>query len=1112
MNRKISNITTLLSCALLITGSSSAFDGVTNTIPDGSSFVELVIGEQRPNTTITIESNSTISVSDFVTLGIDGTSTNNLLSIDNNATLQIGSLTAPSANGLVIGDSDGASLIIKNESLVEASNLTMGASEDETSSILIKGENSKLKIAGNANIGQQGDGNEVNVTSGSRLEVLGLLNVGSTNSSNNKVTIDSSSTLAVSSLNNINVADNNSISLSGTLQTAGEVTMKGIRDSDITLNNGSNVLVDEKLTGNIEGGYSIILSESASWDTSSTSDVRIGHSTTNNSLTLKGSLNLTLTNTLFVGEEANDNALFLRDNSKLSVSNNVIGRNSSSNTVTLLNNAEFRTTNNGTLVIGGLNSSANSNEVNQKDNSKLFASNMIIGRSGTGNQFNIKGGTATIDNLTLGENVDANENTATISGTNGLLIVRNQLNIGATNNINNNVTIKDHGTLEIAQEQINIKGDENHLYIEDKGILKTLGWDFNADGASNIVFKSGSTLLLSEELTGTNKVEGGINFVLDGTNALWNSTDNLYIGFNSNENSLTLTNGANASITNDLYIGQAYSSGNTLTVAGAGSLIEIGNNLHIGSETNKLTANQLSVTKGALVTISNDAYVYRDGTLKVDSQSKVNIEGNYKQDPYSTLEIGISSNQVSPNITIGGIADFSSSYNTNKNSIIEVHNEGIGESNIIQIVQAKDITLDGEIATGNSFQSNIASNSLLGFTVSITNNESASFIVLDNFIKHSIGEAGDLDGQLLDISEEIERLQSNSNSNATAMVRIIEGLNRAEINTAFDNYYGEKQSSIAAHNVLNTGIQSVADQMTIRADNTRSRMNATNLETPTGTNGPHQPKQKMQGWVNAFGTKGSLDSTDGFGDYDTDISGFMIGMDFTVAENVLIGLAGGKGSGSIDNKNGSATDTSSLYAAVYASAGTKDWFADTSFIVGINTVDSELGTTFDTSSEYDAQNYAFYMGGGKEFTGDYLIVTPQISMLINSYTQDAYTEKSSNAVGREIDAFDAIYMQSSVGCSIGMYVGLGELTIKPELRVHWLHEWNASDEKLGYNLVGGLDLFSLALQAPEEDILKIGAGASVKITEYLDLRADIDSRRSANYSDFTLLGSLRYQF
>jgi len=352
------------------------------------------------------------------------------------------------------------------------------------------------------------------------------------------------------------------------------------------------------------------------------------------------------------------------------------------------------------------------------------------------------------------------------------------------------------------------------------------------------------------------------------------------------------------------------------------------------------------------------------------------------------------------------------------------------------------------------------------------------------------------------------------------MQKALGGMSADEARQTMDDYYGQKGSSSPANNLIKMGVQSVAEQMAMRADSTRSRIGAMSASAPSapveaapeGAPGPHIAGQELQGWITAYGTWGSKDPADGFKGYDADISGFMIGADASVAEGVLVGIAGGSGNGTADQTGAASTDTKTIYAAAYASTGTKDWFADASLIYGGSSVNSTLGSAFDTKAEYDAQNVALYFGGGKEIITKYMIYTPQASLLGNYYSQDGYTEKSSNAVGREVDGFDTFYLQSSLGGSMAYYTSLGNVTIKPEVRAFWLHEWNAKEEDLGYRLNGSANNYLISLQAPEEDILKLGIGASAKLGQYLELRADLDTRFAKDYSDYTLLGSLRYQF
>jgi outer membrane autotransporter protein len=269
----------------------------------------------------------------------------------------------------------------------------------------------------------------------------------------------------------------------------------------------------------------------------------------------------------------------------------------------------------------------------------------------------------------------------------------------------------------------------------------------------------------------------------------------------------------------------------------------------------------------------------------------------------------------------------------------------------------------------------------------------------------------------------------------------------------------------------------------------------------------------MQGWITGYNSWVDNSSDNGFDGYDGNIGGFLIGIDLSVAEGILVGIAGGAGSADLDkDSNSASTDTDTTYGSVYLSAGTRNWFAEAGLIYGDSSVDLDLGSAFNTEADYDAQNTAIYVGGGKEIIGDYLIITPHASLLANYYDQDSYTEESSNAVGREVESFDELYVQSELGCSVAFYTTLGKLLLKPEFRASWLHEFNADDEDLSYTLIGGTNPYVMTLQAPEEDILRLGAGISAKIGEYLELRTDLDTRTGSNYSDLTLSGSLRYQF
>ncbi|MBN2785788.1 MAG: autotransporter domain-containing protein, partial [Pontiellaceae bacterium] len=998
---------------------------------------------------------------------------------------------------IYIGDiSDDNSLTLTNGAKATASDIIYIGNKADASgnSLNVYGSNSVLTAGNKVFVGFAGDENNLTISDGGTATAALDLKVGvSSGAEKNSIVVGTNSTLTVS--RNLIVgsagAKNTFTAEDGaTVDIAGDLTL-GESSASNTLNiltNGTQITVHGDVEIGDAGGSSNHLNiqdGSAAFDQVLT----IGTSGDSNHATIAGTNGVLTAQTLTIGDEGKNNYLKITSGGSVAIASNV------------------------TLGVTG-----DGNYIEMSDSNSTFTAtqNMVIGQAGSENQFKIYGGTMKVENnLYLGNSADSEANSILISGEQAILEVADSLYVGSSVSSNNSVTVKNGGTLFASAQENIVMGDaeNNLLTVANGGTLKTYAWDFAAltNSATNIVFDSGATLQLMGTLDGTNMVEGGLNIVLDGTNANWTATD-IYVGKKTGNNSLTLTNGASALAVSDLYIGYV-SSNNLVTVEGNGSVLTVGHDLSIGTDTNKTAYNTLEVLSGGSLIVSNDVSLFYGANLKIGSTSQATVLGDYEQDRYSTLTFGISSNQVQPNLAVGGTMALASSASVDNYPTIKVYDEGIAESNVITIVKAGNITIDGTAASTSLLEANIATNLLLGFDVTLSNGVDSTYIMLDNFIQHSIGQAGNLDGQLMDVADSITLLKAAGDSNAVAMAQTIAYLSgESQVRQVMDNYYGSKMSSAPAHNAINSGLNSVAEQLTKRADNTRARVIASRT-APSGAAGPHMPEQDLQGWITGYKSWISKSSGSGFDGYDGSINGFLIGGDVVIDSGLLVGAAAGSGSASINKDNGGDVDTRTTVGSIYASAGTDDWFADASLILAKSSADTTMGSTFNTTGSFDAKNVAVYFGGGKEIIGNYLIFTPQASLLGNYYSQDGYTESSTTAVARHIDGLDTLYVQGSIGCNVGFYSYMGDTVIKPEIRAFWLHEFNAREEDLNYSLVGASDLYNLQLQAPEEDIIKLGAGVAAKMGEYLELRADLDTRRaSGGYSDYTVLGSIRYQF
>jgi len=1041
---------------------------------------EMYIGDSTGNNSLTLTNGAQATASDLVYVGNKASSAGNTITVTGTNSL------LAAGDKILIGAAGDRNIlnITEGGQVTVAKDLKLGASlGSDNNSVMITGTNSSLTVAGNAIIGEAGAKNSFTLTDAT-MTVDQSLYLGSKSANNRYTQTGGTNTVSgefiigktEEATGKTGHVDDNTVETTGNLAMVGE---------DATLNLQQNLIVGQ------EGGGSI--------------------------LTIRDGGTVNVAGDALIGESVKDNYIYLqRDaDTRFNVDGDlVVGKEGGSNRFAVYG---------GTATIDGnlyLGSSTNQHEIKnfihvETTNAVINVANAIhIGASNSINTLDLVGGaTVTAQDLFVGAYEGVTNNVVSVTGDDSLLSISNILAIGSSTGSNNTVNVSDGGTLFAIQNNIQMgSGTNNTLNIESGGTFLTMDWDFAAltNSATNIVFHGGSTLELSGTLSGTNQIEGGLNFVLDGNAAEWNVNTNLFVGNETDGNTLTLTNGASVTTSTNLYIGYV-SQGNLVTVGGTGSVLNVGADLFISnSETNTSGANSLFVLDGAQVMVGNNAFLSHGSILKIDSKSQVHVGGDYEQDNSSILEIGISSNQVMPNLIVDGNAEFTN------NATITVYDDGVGESNVVNIVKAGSITIGGETASTGLLYDNIQTNLLLGFNITISNSTMNSFIVLDNFIKRSLSDAAGLEGMLAEIGDEIQAMAKDGDERAVDMLKTLSGQTGAEANKTMDNYYGEKASSAPMHNVINQGIAGIADQLAVRGDNTRARQAAgaeSAAPTPVGAEGPHASGQELQGWIAGYGSWADRSAADGFDAYDANLSGFIIGADLAVSQNILVGVAGGANAGSVDKNNGATGDTKTTYGSVYASLGTHAWFLDGSMLYGSSSIDNTLGDVFDTTASYDAQNIAFYLGGGKEITGQYLIITPKASLLANYYQQDAYDEKSTTTVPRSVDSFDALYVQSSIGCNLGVYMAMGEVTLKPELRVHWLHEFNANEEDLSNTLIGGSGTpYKMVLQAPVEDIIRLGAGVAAKMSDYLELRFDLDTQQGGDYSDYTVLGSLRYQF
>ena len=150
-----------------------------------------------------------------------------------------------------------------------------------------------------------------------------------------------------------------------------------------------------------------------------------------------------------------------------------------------------------------------------------------------------------------------------------------------------------------------------------------------------------------------------------------------------------------------------------------------------------------------------------------------------------------------------------------------------------------------------------------------------------------------------------------------------------------------------------------------------------------------------------------------------------------------------------------------------------------------------------------------------------MLFTPEVSLLTTYYDRESYTETSS-AVGPYPDKEWDAYSEWSYLCSLGATFSMVrhieslnlEMEFRPEVRVHWLHEFNAEMDNPTYLQVGGVNSIGVSLQAREEDLIKVGTGIrfSKWDSDTLEFGLDIDGAFGQDYAAYIISGKLLHRF
>ena len=687
------------------------------------------------------------------------------------------------------------------------------------------------------------------------------------------------------------------------------------------------------------------------------------------------------------------------------------------------------------------------------------------------------------------------------------------------------------------------------------------------NGASSI-WTNSSSLNVGDSGTGTlNILNGGqvsnTNAVIglstgsigsvtvDGAGSNWTNSDILYVA-DSGTGTLNILNGGQVSNTDGL-IGFFAGSTGTVTVDGAGSTWTNNGSLYVGGGINASGGTGLlSITNGGTVSAA-ETTIYSTGTVVVDgtlnsaqvfnygvldgsgtitgnlvngallspgnSPGIFTVLGNYTQTANSSLQIEIASKTSFDLLRVGGVASL--------NGNLQIITLG----GFVPATTDKFTILTAAVGVNGKFSSVDQSLSTALFDVTYLSNS-----VRLEFLATQFDEFFEEIGSFIDfaltpnqkaVARAIDR--SSDDSRQSDLVDYLLARDIDLLPRDFDRIAPEELTALFEITRANSEIhlQNIGDQLALARSGVRGFTSSLSVSDNDGKrvldpkDGKAMPKvfaptkdNNWGVWVSGTGEYVNVGDSNHVNGFDFQTGGITLGLDYRVCSSFILGVATSYAHTNTDLIESGDIDVEAGRLALYGT-----WFNGGAYVNGIvgggySSYDTHRrGLDSFVNGDTDGANFDASIAGGYDFKTGSLTFGPTASLAYTYTDIDGFRENGSLAP-LQIEGQNDDSLRSRVGGHLQAEFKAGSVTIRPEIRAEWQHEFQDDTRSITAGFANGAGN-NFTVTGPEigRDSAILGAGVSVDwsktITTYANYEAEIGR---ANYERQNVNLGLRLSF
>ena len=243
-------------------------------------------------------------------------------------------------------------------------------------------------------------------------------------------------------------------------------------------------------------------------------------------------------------------------------------------------------------------------------------------------------------------------------------------------------------------------------------------------------------------------------------------------------------------------------------------------------------------------------------------------------------------------------------------------------------------------------------------------------------------------------------------------------------------------------------------------------------------------------WVLGTGMFSRTTSTANVQNYDNNAGGFLLGADYRWNENFVTGLYTGYDYSKAKYAGGSSTKGNTFNFGSYASYEKNGYYADGVLGGGFTSYQTKRSikfSTIDRKAKADPNSGQFTAGAnfGKDWKAKQFTFGPVIGAHYTFANIGGFKESGADSLNLAIGQQDAHSLRTTLGGRLAYNWGMNKrITLVPEIRISWMHEFMNNPRDISNKLDGGNGAsFNYETTTPYRDSANAGTGVTAQFNK-----------------------------